>query len=155
MPGVEYEHNIWNVELVDFGAGTRGARLDRIEGEPLGAALWELDPGASSGPYHFHHGTLELLIVLRGQPTLRTPEGERRLEEGDVVPFARGASGAHQVLNGSDAIVRYLMIGSHASPEIIEYVDSGRIAAMAKTQSQTGEPFLAFFRQEDAVEERE
>ena len=152
---MEYEHNVWQAALVDFGAGTRGARLDRIAGEVLGAALWELDPGANSGPYHFHHGTLELLIVLRGRPTLRTPEGERELDEGDVVPFARGATGAHQVLNRSDAIVRYLMIGSHASPEIIEYVDSGRIAAMAKTQSQTGEPLLAFFRHEDAVEERE
>ncbi len=152
---MDYEHNVWQAELLDFGAGTRGARLDRIDGEPLGAALWELDPGAASGPYHFHHGTLELLIVLRGRPTLRTPEGERELDEGAVVPFARGAAGAHQVLNHSDAAVRYLMVGSHASPEIIEYVDSKRIAAMAKTESLAGEALLAFFRYEDAVEGRE
>jgi uncharacterized cupin superfamily protein len=152
---VEYERNVWDAELLDFGGGTRGVRLDRIAGEPLGAALWELDPGANSGPYHFHHGTLELLIVLRGRATLRTPQGERELDEGAVVPFARGAAGAHQVLNRSDGVVRYLMIGSHASPEIIEYVDSERIAAMAKTESISGTELLEFFRHEDAVEGRE
>ena len=82
---MDYERNIWDAELFDFGGGTRAARLDRITGESLGAGLWELDPGANSGPYHFHHGTQELLIVLRGRPTLRTPEGERELEEGAVV----------------------------------------------------------------------
>ncbi len=152
---MEYERNVWNAELIDFGGGTRGARLDRIAGEPLGGAVWELDPGATSGPYHFHHGTLELLVVLRGRPTLRTPEGERELEEGAVVPFPRGSAGAHQVFNRSGDVVRYLMLASHTTPDICEYVDSGRLAAMAKTESQSGEPLLAFFRLEDAVEGRE
>jgi uncharacterized cupin superfamily protein len=155
MPRVDYERNIWHPELFDFGSGTRGARLDRIVGESLGAAVWDLDPGASSGPYHFHHGTQELLIVLRGRPALRTPDGEHELEEGAVVPFARGAAGAHQVLNRSDAVVRYLMVGNHTTPEIIEYADSGRIAAMAKTESLSGEELMGFFRHEDAVEGRE
>jgi hypothetical protein len=35
-------------------------------------------------------------VVLRGRPTLRTPEGERELVEGDVACFMRGAAGAHQ-----------------------------------------------------------
>jgi uncharacterized cupin superfamily protein len=155
MRPVEFERNIWDAELEDFGDGARGARLDRIPRDMLGAALWELDRGASSGPYHFHHGTLELLIVLRGRPTLRTPDGERELDEGAVVPFARGAPGAHQVSNHSDGVVRYLMIGSHTSPDIVEYVDSKRIAAAAHTESISGESLLKFFRHEDAVEGRE
>jgi uncharacterized cupin superfamily protein len=155
MLPVEFERNIWEAELEDFGDGVRGARLDRIPRKALGAAVWELDPGASSGPYHFHHGTLELLIVLRGRPTLRTPAGERELDEGAVVPFAQGAQGAHQVSTRSDGVVRFLMIGSHTSPDIVEYVDSKRIAAAARTESISGESLLKFFRHEDAVEGRE
>jgi uncharacterized cupin superfamily protein len=155
MPRVEFEGNVWNAELEDFGEGVHGARLDRIPGEALGAAVWELDPGATSGPYHFHHGTLELLIVLSGRPTLRTPDGERELDEGAVVPFARGAPGAHQVTNRSDEVVRFLMVGSHTSPDVIEYVDSKRIAAAARTESISGDSLLKFFRHEDAVESRE
>jgi len=54
-------------------------------GEKIGAMLYEIPPGKSGGYYHFHHGAEELLVVLRGRPTLREPGGERVLEEGDVV----------------------------------------------------------------------
>ena len=39
-------------------------------------------PVRYQAPYHFHHGGEELLIVLRGTPTLRSPDGERELKEG-------------------------------------------------------------------------
>jgi hypothetical protein len=38
-------------------------------------------------------------LVVRGQPTLRTPEGEHDLTEGDVFAFLRGDAGLHQVTN--------------------------------------------------------
>ena len=59
-------------------------------GDKIGATLYEIAPGRTSGYYHFHHGAEELLVVLRGRPTLREPAGERVLEEGDVVHFAAG-----------------------------------------------------------------
>jgi hypothetical protein len=46
------------------------------------------------------------MIVLRGEPTLRTPEGEHVLNEGDVVCFAPGKDGAHQIINGTDSPIR-------------------------------------------------
>ncbi len=48
--------------------------------------------------------------MLRGQPDLRTPEGWRRLEEGEVVAFPVGERGAHQLLNRTDEHVRVLMV---------------------------------------------
>lgn len=42
------------------------------KGSQIGAALYELDPG-DYVVYHAHHGSEQLLIVLRGRPTLRTP----------------------------------------------------------------------------------
>ena len=41
-------------------------------------------------------------MVLRGTPTLRTPEGERTLAEGEVVAFPAGRAGAHAIRNRSD-----------------------------------------------------
>ena len=106
--------NVWNVELEAIAEGVKGARLlDRPSGTRLVSAVWELDPGASSGPYHLHHATEELLLVLDGEPTLRSPEGERALSRGEVVHFPVGADGAHQVLNHSAAPVRYLMVAAH------------------------------------------
>jgi hypothetical protein len=47
------------------------------------------------------------------------------------------------------------MPGTLSAPEIVEYVTAGRIAAVAKTFTQSGDELLAIFRHQDAVEGRE
>jgi uncharacterized cupin superfamily protein len=69
------------------------------------------------------------VIVLRGEPTLRTPEGEHVLKEGDVVCFPRGKRGAHQLSNRTESPVRVLMLSSMIRGEIIEYLDTGKVLA--------------------------
>ena len=63
---------------------------ERIGGELLGATMSEIEPGSRLWPYHTHYLNEEWVIVLRGEPTLRTPEGEHVLKDGDVV-CSRGA----------------------------------------------------------------
>jgi uncharacterized cupin superfamily protein len=75
-----------------FTAGR--ARIGRRLGSRrLGASLWELPPGEAAYPYHFHLAEEELLVILSAEPTLRTPEGLRDLEEGEAIVFwsAKGA----------------------------------------------------------------
>jgi uncharacterized cupin superfamily protein len=136
----EYGSNIWD-DLEDLGEGVRGTRLlQRAKETRLRAAVWELDPGAVSGPYHVHHGTEELLLVLRGRPTLRTPSGERELKEGVAVHFPAGPEGAHQLANNSDEVARFVIAASHVVPEIVEYVDQGEAIAWSLHDSLvTGE----------------
>jgi uncharacterized cupin superfamily protein len=125
-------------ELGDWsGGGAKSTHLvDR--GPQLGASVYELGPG-NSVAYHFHHGSEELLIVLRGRPTLRTPDGERQLAEGEVVHFPTGPDGAHGLRNDTDEAVRYVVAGIRTSPEVAEYPDTKQITAQARTGSQTGE----------------
>jgi uncharacterized cupin superfamily protein len=137
-----YGVNVWESQLPEVGDGIRGRRLVREEGATLTGAVWELPPGSPGVDYHFHHGTEEFLIVLRGTATLRTTEGERELSEGSVAHFSPGPDGAHTVMNQSDDAVRYVMMGAHASPDIIEYPDKGEFAAGAKSLSQRGERFF-------------
>jgi len=118
-------------------------------GNDLGMSVWELLPRQTQVPYHFHHGTEELMLVLRGRPTLRTPEGERELEAGAAVHFPKGPAGAHQVINRTDEPVRYILASSNASPEIVEYPDSGKIAAASRLDSQRGERLWSVLRLED------
>jgi uncharacterized cupin superfamily protein len=133
--------NIWTDEwdaTDDWSGG--GAKSKRIvdSGPLLGASLYELGPG-NSVAYHFHHGSEELLIVLRGKPTLRDAEGERQLSEGEVVHFPVGPGGAHGLRNDTDELVRYIVAGIRVSPEVAEYPDVKKITAQARTESQTGE----------------
>jgi uncharacterized cupin superfamily protein len=99
----------------------------RIGSELLGATVCEVAAGERLWPYHTHHSNEEWIIVVRGEPTLRTPEGEHTLAEGDVVCFRRGKEGAHQVINRTESPARVLMLSTVISPEIIEYLDSGKI----------------------------
>jgi uncharacterized cupin superfamily protein len=106
--------------------GWVGARLGA---ELLGGSLYELEPGDRLWPYHTHHANEEWCLVVRGEPTLRTPEGERALREGDVVCFRRGKDGAHQISNRTDLPIRILMLSTLLAPDIVEYLDTGKIGA--------------------------
>ena len=133
--------NVWSDEWDETddwsGGGAKSKRLvDRTR--QLGASVYELGPG-NFNVYHFHHGSEELLIVLRGRPTLRTPEGERQLAEGEVVHFPIGPAGTHGVRNDTDEQVRYVVAGIRVSPEVVEYPELKQITAQARTESQTGE----------------
>ena len=126
--------NLYNDELDDsrYREGWRvtGATVgERIGGEMIGAGLYEVEPGNKLWPYHTHHANEEWLLVVRGQPTLRSPEGEHRLVEGDVVCFPRGKAGAHQVWNGTDSPIRVLMLSTLIAPDIVEYLDTGKVGA--------------------------
>jgi uncharacterized cupin superfamily protein len=121
-------------------------------GHGLGMSLYELLPGQTQCPYHFHHASDELILVLRGSPTLRTPEGERELAEGDFVHFPKGAEGSHQLINRSDEAARYLVGSSNVAPEICEYPDSGKVAAFSRVESQRGQRLVSVHRLDDAVD---
>jgi len=120
-----------------------GAHLDA---ELIGASMYELEPGDRLWPYHTHHANEEWMIVLRGRPTLRTPEGEQELAEGDVVAFPRGSAGAHQIANRTEASLRVLMLSTLLSPDIVEYLDSGKVAAV----DAQGKRLFRAFRGADA-----
>ena len=116
-------------------------------GHALGMRLYELPPRQTQVLYHFHHGNEEAVLVLRGQPTVRTPAGERVLEPGEVVFFPAGPDGAHQLFNASDEPARYLIAAHHASPEVVEYPDSGKVLALSKLG-----PLWSMHRRADTVD---
>src|SRR3954464_6086240 len=138
------DNNIWSDEWPEqsedwSGGGGRNKPLPRAaEGPGVGATVSELGPG-NFVVYHFHHAWEELLVVLRGRPTLRTPAGERQLDEGEAVYFPTGADGAHGMRNDTDEPVRILMASTLSSPEVVEYPDLRQITAQARTASLTGE----------------
>ena len=132
--------DVWDPAEEDWsGGGVVSKRLPRAPERPgLGATVYELDPD-DFVVYHFHHAWEELLVVLRGRPTLRTPDGERRLDDGESVYFPLGAAGAHGLKNETDEPVRILMASTLSSPEVCEYPDLRQVTAQAQTPSLTGE----------------
>jgi uncharacterized cupin superfamily protein len=121
--------------------------------QALGASVHELPPGGTAYPYHFHYANEELMIVLSGTPSLRTPAGWEELGEGDVVAHPAGPEGAHQVTNRSSEPVRFLMISEMKGPEVVVYPDSGKVGARsdAPGPNKTSELWKVF-RADHAVD---
>jgi len=143
----------WDVERAPAGAGERLLHVGRrLGGELLGATVFEVDPGWS-GLYHLHYGNEELVVVLEGTPTLRTPEAEVQLRPGQAALFRRGDEGAHGLRNDSDRPARFLLVSTMNDPDVGEYLESGTIAVFAGDAATAGRdaPFEAFFPHDAAI----
>lgn len=109
-----------------FRAGM--ARIGPVLGaKETGVTVYELPPGQAVCPYHYECGEEEWLLVLAGRPTLRTPEGEERLDPWDVVCFPRGPEGAHGVRNDTEEPARVVMFSTVVHPSATVYPDSDKI----------------------------
>jgi len=91
IEGLSDATNVWD-EVPDWG-GVGALRLARSSSNALGASVWEIQPGGSQFVYHFHHGSEELLVVLRGTPTVRMHDAEHVLAEGRRPPVSTRARG--------------------------------------------------------------
>ncbi|MDE2145328.1 MAG: cupin domain-containing protein [Burkholderiales bacterium] len=124
---------------------SRGARLaPGTAARKLGASVDIVAPGGRSCPYHFHHAQEELFIVLEGRGHLRVAGEMLPLRAGDLVFVPPGPEYPHQLVNTSDAPLKYLSISTRETPEICEYPDSGKYLATAADGAR--EPFSALQR---------
>jgi len=107
-------------------------RRKALGGQKLTSGLWELPPGKRSFPLHAHLVTEEALFVISGQGSVRTPEGLTPIGPGDWVSFPPGGD-AHQLVNEGPAPLVYLGLGVTQGVDVVEYPDSGKIAAAVGT----------------------
>ena len=133
------------------GFRARRARIGRQLGsKKLGLSYWELPSGQAAYPYHWHMTEEELLVVVQGAPSLRTPDGWHELEQGDVVAFPRGEEGGHQLVNRTEEAVRFLAFSTQPGPDIVMYPDSGKLGAFERRPEGGG--LYELFRLEDSVD---
>lgn len=132
----------WDADQEREGFTYRRAKLGaQAGGEKLGASLFEIPPGQATFPYHVHSANEELLIVLQGRPALRTVDGWRELQPGEVVAFPVGERGGHQIQNRSDEPVRVLVVSTMIAPEVNLYPDSNKVMAATRAPGGSGEGF--------------
>lgn len=94
--------------------------------------FYELPPGKSSFPYHYHTANEEIFYLISGTGLLRTPDGEKTVQAGDVIIFPTGEKGAHKLTNLSETeTLVYLDVDTNRFPEIVYYPDSNKIGVKA------------------------
>ena len=98
----------------------------------LGAAVDIVAPGKRSCPYHYHLAQEEMFIVLEGAGSLRVAGEMLPLRAGDLIFIPPGPEYPHQLVNTSDAPLKYLSISTQEHPELCHYPDSGKTGVFAK-----------------------
>jgi uncharacterized cupin superfamily protein len=137
------------------GFAYRRARIGWQAGsERLGASVYEIPPTQATFPYHWHSANEELLVVLSGRPSVRTPDGWRELAPGEVVAFPVGPRGAHQLANRGEDAARVLIVSEMNAPELSGYPDTDKVAALNRPPGGRDAPDELFyvFRTEDSTD---
>ena len=90
--------------------------------------IYEIPPGKSAYPYHYHLKNEETFFVLKGAGLLRTRKGEREVKPGDLLFFPAGEDGAHKLTNTSDSEpLVYLDFDIVHDLDVTMYPDSGKL----------------------------
>lgn len=160
MPELTRRHpnvvNTSELEAGGFSRGTRFAMSNYVLGQATGArsigcSLYEVPPGKTAFPTHYHCANEEAIYVLEGTGKLRIGADEVTVGSGDYATFPTGPAHAHLLLNTGSTPLRYLCFSTLISTEVVGYPDSGKIGAMSF--SATGQPHVRrMFRESSHVD---
>lgn len=114
----------------------------------LGASVDVVPPGKRSCPYHLHHAQEEMFVILEGSATLRVAGEDVPVRAGDVIFVPAGPEYPHQLVNTSDAPLKYLSISTKQTPELVEYPDSGKYLMLHRPPGEEAPAFRRMHRED-------
>jgi uncharacterized cupin superfamily protein len=138
--------NLADLEYRTVGNGAKfdariGAIGSRVGAQKLGYNLTVVQPGKRAFPFHNHRVNEEMVFVLEGTGEVRIGSERHPIRAGDIVACPPGgAELAHQIINTSNAELRYLAVSTRMYPEIAEYPDSGKFGVLAELSGADGKP---------------
>ena len=106
---------------------TKRTFVPRGTGSTL-VCVYEIPPGKSAYPYHYHLKDEETFHILSGEGLLRTPQGERTVTAGDFLHFPARPEGAHKLTNTGSAPLVYIDFDVIHDLDVCRYPDSGKLA---------------------------
>jgi uncharacterized cupin superfamily protein len=89
----------------------------------FGVNLIELQPGAASSQRHWHSHEDEFVMVVSGELTLVTDEGETLMRAGDCAAFPAGRPNGHHLINRGWGNALFLCVGSRIPEDRALYPD--------------------------------
>lgn len=98
--------------------------------QKLGCSIYEVPPGKSAFPFHYHCSNEESVFILEGYAELRFGDESYFVSKGDYLSFpAEGC--AHQLTNRGESILKYMCISTMNEPDIKVYPDSGKVGIVS------------------------
>ena len=140
-----------DVEGKTSSAGTRFGCTRRLLGAAAGAraigcSWYEVLPGRSALPRHFHCANEEAIYVLEGEGTLRLGDETLALTAGDYASIPVGPAHAHELVNSGTGPLRYLCVSTLHPAEVVGYPDSKKVLALGAGVPGPGSPAESWIR---------
>lgn len=96
-------------------------------------SVYEIPPGKSAYPYHYHVKNEETFFIISGEGMLKTPDGARAVVPGDLLYFPPNESGAHRLTNTHPTKnLVYIDFDVAHDLDACLYPDSGKVALWGK-----------------------
>ncbi|NOH73205.1 cupin domain-containing protein [Vibrio pectenicida] len=89
----------------------------------FGVNLELLAPNSRSSLRHWHTKSDEFIYMVEGELILATNEGEQPLSQGMCVGFPAGIENGHCLINRSNTVAKFMVIGSRVSDDKAVYSD--------------------------------
>jgi uncharacterized cupin superfamily protein len=89
----------------------------------FGANIVNLAPNGLSSLRHRHENQDEFRVVTAGFCTLVDDHGETQLHPSDCAAFPAGDGNGHHLINKTDQIASFVVVGTHTPTEIAHYSD--------------------------------
>lgn len=127
---------------------------DKIGAVKLGYSVSVVPPGKKTCPFHHHRINEEMFLVLEGSGTLRFGEAEYALKKHDIIACPPGGPEvAHQIINTSDADIKYLCLSTNDPFDICQYPDSNKVLCYTSGEGNEGKGgFRHIAKIDDAVD---
>ena len=110
----------------------------KIGAKKLGYNLTIIPAGKKSWPFHNHHVSEEMFIILEGKGVLRFGDKKFPVKKNDIIACpVGGRSVAHQFINDSKSELKYLALGTKEEQDICEYPDSDKVLSRSSTNGKS------------------
>ena len=108
---------------------------EKIGAEKLGYSIMVLEPGFKACPFHNHHVSEEMFLVLSGSGTLRFGCKKHEIVKDDIIACPPGGTDlAHQIVNTGSEPLKVLCVSTNEYTDICEYPDSNKALSMVGKQ---------------------
>jgi len=125
-----HEHGGFKAQYADVGG--------KIGAIQLGYNITIISPGKKSWPFHNHHISEEMFLILEGTGLLRHGENTFSLKKNDIIACPTGGrSLAHQIINDGATDLKYLALGTKKPFDICEYPDSDKILSRVISEDES------------------
>jgi uncharacterized cupin superfamily protein len=125
-----HEHGIFKAKYADVG-GKIGARQ-------LGYNITIIPSGKKSWPFHNHHVSEEMFLILEGTGLIRHGDNKFPIKKNDIIACPTGdRSVAHQIINDGKTDLKYLALSTKKPYDICEYPDSDKILSRVTSEDDS------------------